>query len=753
MSARRRSPRSAAPRRRAAAWTGLALTALALSGCADLRSDLSVDPAQPVRAALAENEAAAAREPFAVTGEPAAVMVHPRSADPAPDPRAARGFVRRAGDGRLPPAASGAGTGAALSPAEITLDFNGADLASVVQVMMQEGLGASYIMDPEVTGAVTMRTNRPLKQDEILPTLEEILRLNEAALIERDGVFRIVPRAEAGLSAPVITAPNAERRGLTVTVTPLRHVTVADVAEVLDGFAPVSGAIRYDRSRNLVFSIANPAEQVTLVDLLAALDADYFADRGFALRPLRNADPAPIVDELTQLFATPSGAPNPAIRFLGIERMNAVMAVSEDQALLDDAIELIKRLDQGVGEKPRLHVFPVSNRRATELAKLLGDLFGAAVASRQEDSAVAPGLTPVKISSGSPQPTITASDLGAEGGASVPGAKAEAALADAEPGAGGAAAGGSGAQGVFRIVADESSNVIVAYATAEGARAVSGALRRLDVQPLQVMLEATLLEVTLNDQLSYGVRWFIEDGNFSLNFSDFQNSTPGGSDLFPGFNAAFRTTNAAATISALDEVTDVKVLSSPTLMVLDSQTARLQVGDQVSVTTRSSTSTADPDAPIVTEEEYRDTGVILEIRPTVNAGGLVTLEVRQEVSDVVENSGSANPTFAQRVVQSTIAVQSGDTIALAGLIEEKAEKGRDGVPGLSRLPLLGAAFGASTDRADRSELIVLIRPQVLRDQAGARAATAELAAKLTGLEPPKPEKSLREHLEMRPAKN
>lgn len=753
------------------ALTGLALVALA--GCSQLRPGGDIDPTAAARDALAQPS------PTREMGAPVALREGALTGGGDAARPQIRGFVRRAradddGLGDLIVRPSGAGAAAGAGPQdEISLDFVGAELASVVQVLMEDGLGANYILDPGVSGTVTLKTTRPLSPAEILPTLEEILRLNEAALIERDGVFRVVPRAEAGLSAPVVTARQIDARGLTLRVTPLRYVRVDDVTEVLDGFAPVAGSIRYNRRSNLVFSLASAAEQSTILDVLSAIDSDYFARRAFALKPLHNADPQTVVDELAQMFATPGGADNPNIRFIAIERMRAVMVVADKPALLNEAVDLLKGLDQGVAAAPRLHVFAIQNRRASELSAILGDIFGAQTTQRgPEQSAVAPGLTPVAAGAAAGGAQTAALNTGVDadgtgaggalggglgttsltGAAAAPGGGLAAAApfassntsASRAPSPPGAAAAGDGnggsdaarAGGVLRIVADESSNAIIALATAEGAEAVRDALRRLDVQPLQVMIEAILVEVALTDALEYGIRWFFETGNFSFLFGDVSaagQALTGATDILPGFNAAFRTSDASATISALDSVTDVKILSSPTLMVLDGQVARLQVGDQVPITTRSSVSTADPDAPLVTEEEFRDTGVILEIRPTVNSGGLVVLEVRQEVSDVVTTAGAVNPTFSQRVVQSTIAVQSGETIALAGLIEEDAELSREGVPLLSRIPVVGSAFGATVESAERSELLVLIRPMVVRDPGEARAATEELSRKLSAL--------------------
>ncbi|MGF1446728.1 MAG: type II secretion system secretin GspD [Pikeienuella sp.] len=656
--------------------------------------------------------------------------------------RAVRGFIRRgtpqiAAPGR-PRGQSAIGAGAP----EITLDFQRADLQSVVRMMLEDGLGASYVIDPSVDGEVTFRSNRPLSRAEVLPTLEEILRLNGAALVERDGVFRVLPRSEAGTAAPLVSARDAAARGLTVRVTPLRHIGTEDLRGVLDEFAPVTGSIRYDPRRNLVFTIGTRAEQETLLDLIMVLDVDHLAGRSFALLPLRAATPNAVADELEVMFARPDGTPDPDLSILPVARMNAILLVADRPGLVEEAREFIGFLDQDAGETPRLHIFEVRNRRAGELATILGAIFDAEVTAL--GGGAREGLAPRRAGTGGVEAGLglgEPQDDGAEnaepdGAAPLPPADAAQPFAQAP----GAPAGLGPQTGVLRITADESTNAIVALATTAGSQSVETALARLDTQPLQVMIEATLVEVQLNDALEFGVRWFLNSGNFAFNFTDVAAGAFG--NVFPGFNAAFRTGDIGVTLSALDEVTDVRILSSPTLMVLDNRIARLQVGDQVPVSVRSSSSTDDLDAPIVSETEFRDTGVILEIRPTVNAGGLVVLEIVQEVSAVSGEGTGGNPTIATRVVQSSVAVQSGETIALAGLIEEQQESGRDGIPGLSRIPVVGSLFGTESESFQRSELLVLIRPIVVRDQTEARAATDELRSKLSVLAAPPPDRSI-----------
>lgn len=640
-------------------------------------------------------------------------------ARPAQAPRNARGFVvRRAPDRVL----SRPDQAQPVPGNEITLNLQNADLPSVVRLIMEDGLQANYVIDPAVQGSVTLFSNAPLRPEQLLPTLEEILRQNNAAVVLRDGVYRIVPRAEVGLSPPLLDSRAIRQRGLVATVTPLRFVTANDVAEVLDSFSPVAGAIRYDRTRNLVFVVGSSAEQRTVQTLLETLDVNYFAGRSFALHALKEAEPDAVVQELTALFARQTGDPNPAIRFLPVDRIGAVLIIADQETLMRDALSLARSLDQSVEDAPRLAVFPVANRRAEAIAATLGQIFNVTVAA----SAQTPGLAQ-RTSEGE---TGDAQDGGGGGGADD---ETSSETADTTATGTSSALAGGGDGGVSRIVADSASNSIIALATPDGVASIESALRKLDVQPLQVMIEATLVEVALNETLEYGVRWFLQRGNFSFGFNDVVNVATGA--FLPGLNAAFGTNDVQATISALDAVTDVRVLSSPTLMVLDNQVARLQVGDQVPITTRSAQSTTDPDAPLVTETEFRDTGVILEIKPSVNASGLVVLQIRQEISNVQAQSGETNPSFAQRVVESTVAVQSGQTVAIAGLIEEGSTVSRDGIPVLSRIPILGAAFGASLQSGNRSEFLVMIRPIIVRDQSDAQAATRELRRQLENLAP------------------
>ena len=286
----------------------------------------------------------------------------------------------------------------------------------------------------------------------------------------------------------------------------------------------------------------------------------------------------------------------------------------------------------------------------------------------------------------------------------------------------------------MRIIADEKNNALVILATPREYRSVLAALRKLDIRPLQVLIEATIAEVKLNDELRYGLQWFFKSGSSEFALSSGTSSAI--SSTFPGFSYLLGIPDVRVVLDALDSVTDFKVISSPQLMVLDNETATLQVGDQVPVVTRASTGTT-TDSTTINEVQFRDTGIILEVTPRVNAGGLVQLDISQEASEVVETKigGSDNPTIQQRKIKSTIAVQSGQTVALGGLIKDKRTNTSAGVPFLSRIPILGALFGSKADIGERTELLIMITPRVIRNQRDARVVTDELRKRVRALTP------------------
>jgi general secretion pathway protein D len=615
---------------------------------------------------------------------------------------------------------------------EITLNLVDAELREVVRLVLQDALGVNYVIDPSVGGRITVQTMRPLPADDLLTVLDSVLRMNGAALVRDGDLYKILPIEQAISSGPIPDVEplaDAGSPGFGVRVVPLRFVSATAMAPVLEPFAPPSGAIQIDPARNLILLAGMPDQLATLSGLITMFDVDWLQGMSFGLFPLDNAPAAQLVEELHQIFSSLEGGPlEGLVDFVPIERLNAVLVVASQPTYLDQAEVWIDRLDRiGDGEEPRIFVYSAQNARATNLADVLSEMFDARATTVEGSGLLAPGQEGIELS------TTSAFSPTAEPGEEEQTAISQAIRSAAAPGR--PVREPSGPEDAdIRIIADDTTNSLVIRAAPREYQKIREALQDLDILPLQVLIEATIAEVTLNDQLRFGVEWFFQSGDFEFAFD------PGSLTPLAGFRGFFASGNdVRILLQALDEVTDVNVVSSPQLMVLDNQTARIQVGDQVPITVQSATSVIDADSPIVNSIEYRDTGVILLVTPRVNASGLVIMEIQQEISNVVQApsqtvSETTSPTINQRQINSTVAIASGETVALGGLIQDERERSQSGIPLLSRIPILGALFSTRSNAVRRTELLVLITPSVVENPARARAVTQELRNRLRRLE-------------------
>jgi general secretion pathway protein D len=736
---------------------------------------------------------AAPAAPAAAAPAPAAAA-QPASIDPLPD--ASGGSALQAAEiypAKAPPVAAPR-PATVTSPAsvnvaeggEVTLNFVNAPIREFVDSVLANTLVASYTIDPRVQGTVTLRTVRPLPRSMVLGVVEDALAMNGAALIQANGAYKVVPLEDA-VSAPAIlqqgSAPVGLEQGFALSVIPLRYASAASLHDVLEPFVPSGRSLRVDPVRNLIIFAGTGPEAADFADVVSIFDVDWMAQKSFGLFPLKYADPKTMSTELARIFGQggESGAPGGMVDFVPIDRLNAVLVITPQRSYLNNARTWIERLDRGnETDRRRLFVYYVQNGRAAELASVIGQAFAVNVSTGAEGQGaeLAPGLAPADLSRGPtfvPQQTIgqgpgatgnsgfgTGSAFGGNG--AYAGGMGNGTLSAARRQvpydaalAGPAGAGPPGLEGAaapdsLRIVADPRNNALLIYATPAEYETILSALKKLDIVPLQVLIEATIAEVTLNDALKYGLEYFMNFGGSTVVFNSAADGvtprpTPG--DLvsqFPGFSYLLSLKNVKLVINALSQITDVKVISSPQLMVLDNQPARLQVGDQVPLAVRTSVSTdsTSSSAPIVAEIEYRDTGVILDIIPRVNSSGLVVLDIVQEVSDVSPTVVTANtttttqattPTISQRRIASTVAINSGDTVALGGLIRESTNRSVSGIPLLSEIPVMGNLFKTTSDAAQRTELLVLLTPRVVRDRQDAREVTDQLRQRLRGLAP------------------
>lgn len=645
---------------------------------------------------------------------------------------------------------------------DITLMFQDAPIEEVAMTILGDLLGRAYVVDERVKGSVSLKTGRPLARDALIPVMENILKANNAVLAENDGVFQILPASE-GLSSVVTPSYELDRqKGYQVIVVPLRYISATEMKNVLRSLQGENAMIQTDESRNILLVSGTQAELKNMLDTVEIFDVDQFKGMSTAIFRLSSSSASKVIQELNSIFGF-NGEEGQAgvLRFVEIERLNAILAITPQRKYLNTVSQWVDRLDRVDNSIARtLHVYFVQNLRAGYLAQILSELFDADV-STQEDgnqAAVAPGLSGSSIQSSG----IGNSDSGfisgeADGigagvptgaGASLPGSLSPNGdrFASADQFSNGSSGSGNN-NSPIKIIADEENNALVVKATKEEYQDIADAIKRLDISPLQVLLEATIVEVELTGDLEYGVQWFFKNNDVDgkTGVGRLNNGGLGGTaGLDPGvgptgFSYSLVDSGGAvrAVLSALAEDNKMQILSSPSLMVLDNHTASINVGDQVPVRTSVSTNTGTSDL-VTSTIQFVETGVTLQVAPRVSQNGNVVMDIYQNIrtANLTTSSSIDSPTIDQREVSTSVSVPSGDTIVLGGLIQDTNSDGNIGVPGLRNLPVVGNLFGTTTKNSNRTELLVLITPTAIRNASEAREATDELRKKLDGLSIP-----------------
>ncbi|SDT21177.1 type II secretion system secretin GspD [Bradyrhizobium canariense] len=662
------------------------------------------------------------------------------------------------------------------------LNFENTPVATVAKVVLGDILGVGYTIDPRVQGTVSLVSVRPVAKSDIVFVLENALRLSGVVLIRDTAGYRLTPLGDAVGAGHVDAAGASPEPGFGVSVVPLQYVSAQTLLKLMDSFATKAGTVRADVTRNLLLIQGSGAERRSAVDTALSFDVDWMRGQSVGIFPVSSGPPAPIITELEKIVDSgENGLSQNIIKFQPIARLNAIMVVSKKPEMLRTAATWIKRLDQADTERTSVHVYQVKYGDARQIARVLTDMFiGGSSTSLLDspDNQVAPGSGTSSSSSGdrlsmNGNASSTTNGFGASGGTGTTtgfGPQAGGANRGGSGNGGGAGAldsghgSGSGSgqpvlQGDVRITPDTVNNSLLIYADQANYRIIEATLLQVDKPQLQVAIDATIAEVTLTNELSYGVQSYLTSQNIGLkpNTGSILNTqattapatttdpTTGAvsvagsvtnafiNQAFPGFNFMVGSaTQPSAILDALHSVTSVKVLSNPSLVVINNQVATLQVGDSVPVSTGSATVLTTSNT-VVNTIDYRNTGVILRVSPRISVNGDVRLDVEQEISSVpTTSSNSLTPTVSERKVKSSILVATGQTVLLAGLISEQQNGTRSGIPVLDQIPALGDAFGHQDNATTRTELIIFIRPQIIRNGSDAHIVAEELRSKLRG---------------------
>lgn len=630
----------------------------------------------------------------------------------------------------------------------VALGFEQAPLTDVVHAILGDLLRVDYSIDQPLKGEITLHTRTTVERSELFSILESVLQANGALVVlGNDGLYHVGPAdAVKGLS-PQPRRFGSKVAGFGMVVIPLQHIGAAEMADILRPVAPPDAFVRVDTVRNILILAGSRNQLEGWGEIINTFDVDMLKGMSVGIFPLEHSSVKDMSLALNTLLGSGSTggagavaktATTGMVKILPVERLNSILVVTPRAHYLDQVREWLTRLDRAPENsfEPQLYVYPIQNGNAQHLAKLLNGLFGGgkgASTSTSSDSGVAPGLSQTTLSSG-----------GGLGGTSAGGSSSGDASAAAmkEMGSIGSQSGSSGGGTTqislgeqIRVVADDESNALLIYAPRRDYLKIEKALRQLDLAPSQVLIEVSILEVTLNDELKYGLSWVFDNVSFgskpaiaSLNL----NASGGIAPAQPGFSYAISSAGSLrAVLNALASKSLVKVISSPSVLVLDNQTAAIHVGDQQPIRSGETLTTG---GNITTSIQYKDTGVMLAVTPSVNAGGMVSMNIKQTVTDVGNvDTATGQRSFMQRNIATRVAVRSGDSIALGGLIKENQTKGKQGIPGLHNLPLIGGLFGSTNNVGIRTELLVMITPRVLENDEDLREISAEYRERMQSL--------------------
>jgi general secretion pathway protein D len=640
----------------------------------------------------------------------------------------------RPGNGQLINQRAAASPAPAISSVgEATFNFEGESLHAVVKAVLGDLLQQNYVIAPNVQGTVTLATPRPVSPAQAFSLLEMVLGWNNARLVWSDGRYNVVPSDQAvqGNLAPRTGTP-ANARGYEVRAIPLKYISATEMEKLLKPYLRDKAVVQVDNSRNIIVLAGTRAELQNYLRTVEIFDVDWLAGMSVGIFPLQSAEVLKVVAELEKVFGEAGKTPlSGMFRFMPLEGQNAVMVITPQPKYLRDVEAWIERMDAG-GEGVRLYVHEVKNVKATDLADQLSSVFGNGSSNRNRNAppSLQPGLEPIEIRTiDNPPPSNTPK----------PGTAANARNSAL-------AVGG----GDVTISAVEESNSLIVRASPGQWESIRRAIERLDTMPLQVHIEAQVVEVKLGGALEYGVSWFFGSGILDPAtrtaaglLDDWRTD---GASIRPaprtetetgGASWTFLGPNAQAIVSTLDSLSDVHVLSAPSLVVRNNAEASFNSGQQIPVVSTTVNPGDGGGTGTVSQVQFRQTGITLKVKPRISSNGMILMQISQEVSTPTRGADlvGGNVLVDTNKFNTEALVQSGETVMLAGLIKTDQSKGSSGLPFLSRLPVVGALFGKQNRSNNRQEILVLVTPTIIRDPSDARRVTDEYGERFKALEP------------------
>jgi general secretion pathway protein D len=615
-----------------------------------------------------------------------------------------------------PPSAAPPSQQAPAAPATIGgFRLSQVDLQQFINIIGNE-LKLNYVVDPRVKGIVTINTAGELRRDDLLPLLEAVLKSNGAAIVKTGNFYQIIPSPGAKqLPIPVRTQAQGgdfkKEDTVVLQIVPMRFVSATDMLKILNPYLSETGNL-VDVRGNILIITETTTNLRKLLELVNIFDADVFQNKRVQLYPIKNNRSKTLVSDLENVFAGYALSPkDSAIKFISIDRINSILAISSNPNSFIEVEKWILKLDQPVENiGQRNYVYKIENSEAKNIANLLLQIYGQKVdTERLPPAPPTPPTTPPPPENAPPQQEKPLAGF---------------------------------VQGEIKIVADEINNMLIIQASPQDYDVIQETIKALDIVPRQVLIDAKIYEVKLTGALALGVSAFLQQRSDVPKVTNASFSTSATETLPAGLNISTvtligQTRELLTFLNARESRTRTRVLSSPSVLASDNMVARIQVGAEVPILSSQGIVPGGTGGTSLFTNTVlnRNTGVILKVTPRINSSGLVTLKIGQEVSSPVAptSGGIQSPTISIRSVDTQATVKDGETIAIGGIIQDNRFLSKNRIPLLGDIPGLGLLFGDTSYSKDRTELIAFITPHVIQDIETAVDVTDELKSQLKGL--------------------
>jgi general secretion pathway protein D len=608
---------------------------------------------------------------------------------------------------------------------KVKLNFEDADLSEVIRTLASL-LQINYIIDPNVKGKVTIYTAGTLSKKDLLSIFFQILQVNGLTAIKEGQLYRIVDAKDASrMPIAILKGQNQEdvppEERTIIQIIPLKSISVQEMTKLITPFVSAAGTIVASDTTNTLMVVDKGMNIMKILKLVEVFDVDVFGEFTHSFYKVQYTDVDSLARTLTALFPPLRGAREPNVRFIALDRLNTLLTISSNPRALSKVEEFIRKLDTPSDEvAPQVYVYSVRNGVARELGMLLNSVFGQAGVGKERPPSFPPPTNPLLMGYGEKEKGEQKPEQKAE--------EKEKGKIEEKPGPEAIAPGSL--KGRIKITADETRNALIIEATPRDYRVVLKVLERIDVLPRQVLIEVTVAEITLDKSLELGVEWSFVDAPTGMG-TELLSASTGASGLRFAIGQSERW---VAALHALATQGKVKILSSPSVLASDSKTAKIDISTEIPVASAQyQYPTAAVQPLLETTVQYRNTGVILNVTPHINEGGLVSMDISQEVSQpstAVKVGQTELPSFFTRKVQTTLTVNHRQTIVIGGLIGQTGDETLSGVPCLINIPIVGWVFGNWSNTLNRTELVILITPHVVASLEDAEAVSKEFKSKL-----------------------